>query len=476
MPLLHVVLLLEISDERVNCGTVETQAQGVLFDASAEWRVIITQPVTYGWAVGELALYSDTQCKSELTKPPETNSRWSSASAITWTPMASGENNAPMALAFDQLTWTSWRSQCYMCEPGQAWIGVRFSEPVKVFCFRLYQWGLRDYKSEEVMLQHWRLDSTITGAGTWVDVLKGGSLAGESWEVIGFTKCAPITSPEYGRVKVTNAGFYPSEAVFTCAGARLRLGSQKLECGEDGAWSGEPPQCVPLIAIIVLVTAIGLLELLAFTIYYLRIVVKKPPPLESKTFIPEDQLGKFTSHAIWGINDEEEEDGSTKNPKKVFRHVVLCPCCRIADTWQSAGFVPYFVGVWIPQLLCPILPCIATYFRFQMHSRFSIKGFSARDFFYWICCIPCVATQEAKYVDHLCDAAEEEAEVMKRAEERKAERDRKHAELKAGEHGAQTKQRGLEDHKHHHHHHKEGQIPSKSLAYGKSVLEMIDSL
>merc|ERR1712100_291266 len=164
-------------------------------------------------------------------------------------------------------------------------------------------------------------------------------------------------------------------------------------------------------------------------------------------------MGKFTTHEIHGIRDEEEDDGSEKRPKKVLMHVLLAPCCRLADTWHSVGQVNYFIGVWIPQLCCPLLPCIAAYFRNQMRRRFLVKGSITRDLFLWICCIPCVATQEAKHVDHMCDIAEEEAEVMRRSEERKKEKEKRireeieaknaapeYAASRKGEKGAQRSQ------------------------------------
>merc|ERR1719218_71719 len=76
-------------------------------------------------------------------------------------------------------------------------------------------------------------------------------------------------------------------------------------------------------------------------------------------------------------------------------------------------------------MLLPCLPCIATFIRMQIRQRFQIKGALTRDLMLWTCCIPCVATQEAKHVDHMCDVAQLEAEVMRRAEERKKEKERK---------------------------------------------------
>lgn len=213
-------------------------------------------------------------------------------------------------------------------------------------------------------------------------------------------------------------------------------GTESVECQGDGTWSGETPQCYPAIAVVIVVSVAFALELFCFGAYYIKVTMNKPPPLHSTTFIPDDTLGKFTSEAVWGVLDEEEDDGSEKRPKKVFRHVLLCTCCRLADTWHSVGLVPYFAGVWLPQVALPCLPCIAAYLRGQIRARFLIKGSLARDVMLWIFCIPCVATQEAKHVDHMCDVAEEEAEVMRRAEERKLDRERRYKEAKEAEQAA----------------------------------------
>merc|ERR1712139_301553 len=121
--------------------------------------------------------------------------------------MSSGDENAPGSRAFDGLTWTEWRSQCYMCDPRDAWVGLSFSRPVLVHCIQLYQWGRRDYKTSQVMLQRWEAGPTGTNTGEWQDTLKGTSMGAEVWEKVSFTLCDEILAPEHGRVVVTNGRF-----------------------------------------------------------------------------------------------------------------------------------------------------------------------------------------------------------------------------------------------------------------------------
>merc|ERR1712187_844671 len=65
------------------------------------------------------------------------------------------------------------------------------------------------------------------------------------------------------------------------------------------------------------------------------------------------------------------------------------------------------------------LPCLGAYFRAQIRERFSIDGRFYADLIHWICCCPCVATQEAKHLDFMCMLAEEERVVQEQEAERK---------------------------------------------------------
>jgi len=420
---LLVILFLEFGNLQVNGVSSTPKGEGPQSKPSAQWRIINLDPITYGWAVSELKFYQDTKCTLDLTDAPTVPG--SKEPKLTWTAIASGDNKAPASRAFDRLTWTEWRAQCYMCKEAEAWIGLQFSKPVGVYCVSLYQWGKRDYMSAKVMLQRWEAGPAGTGTGSWQDVLQGSSLQGEKFDEISFVQCDPLAAPEHGRVTVTNGGFYPSDGAFSCSGARLMVGADKQSCQPDGTWPEETPVCWPAIALVILIASIFTLELIAFGLYYFFVVMKKPTPLVASTYIPDDALGSFTTHHIYGVNEAEEDDGNSTRSKKVFQHVVFCFCCRVADTWNSVGLVPYFVGVWIPQMCFPCLPCVATYVRFEMKSRFRIKGSLWMDLWLWTCCMCCVATQEAKHVDHMCDVAEEEAVVMQKAEERKKEKERK---------------------------------------------------
>lgn len=434
--LLLMYLLLQSGWPQVDATSL-AQGLGPHAKASMQWRVINLKEVTYGWAVGELKLFSDTTCKNELMAPADDKTK-DDLDVLSWIPISSGDNNAPVARAFDRLTWTEWRAQCYMCKEREAWLGLKFNMPVTVHCVQLYQWGVRSYKADDAMLQRWEAGPAGTNTGAWQDTLKGSDLSGETWDTVSFTRCDNIPAPDHGRVVVTNGGYFPSSASFSCSGARIMAGVDKQVCQPDGSWPETIPTCWPAIALVILIASIFTLELICFAGYYLVILRRTSPPLQSTTFIPDDSVGKFTSHELWGIAEKPEEDDiSDKKKPNLFLHVLMCPCCRIAHTWHSVGKLNYFVGSWLPQLCCPFLPCIAAYLRKDMRKRFSIKGSIAYDVFLWICCIPCVATQEAKHVDHICAIAEEEALVMKQSEERKVEKEHRiRAQIEAKNAGA----------------------------------------
>merc|ERR1712046_182541 len=96
---------------------------------------------------------------------------------------------------------------------------------------------------------------------------------------ISFTLCNPLQAPEHGRVVITNGGYYPSHATFTCSGARLMVGANSQSCQEDGVWPENVPTCWPAIALVILVSGTFALELICFGTYYFQVVRSKPPPL-----------------------------------------------------------------------------------------------------------------------------------------------------------------------------------------------------
>merc|ERR1712216_935173 len=119
---------------------------GPLAKASLRWRILNLSPVTYGWVIGELEFYSDTGCSRQINvleqeTPPEA--------------IASGHHEAPPVRAMDRATWTEWRAQCYLCDPREAWLGIRLSQPEVVHCVKLWQIGRRGYKTAEVALERW---------------------------------------------------------------------------------------------------------------------------------------------------------------------------------------------------------------------------------------------------------------------------------------------------------------------------------
>lgn len=263
------------------------------------------------------------------------------------------------------------------------------------------------------------------------------------------------------------------------------VGASKQSCLPDGTWPESAPDCWPAIMLVCIFAGVFSLELIAFGTYYYFIVMRKPAPLQSSTYLPDEHLGSFTTDDIYGVNQADADDGATTRPKRVLLHILFCFCCRVADTWQSVGQMQFFVGVWGPQCGILCLPCFATYVRGQIRQRFQIKGHWTRDLWLWTCCIPCVATQEAKHVDHMCDVAEEEAVVMKAAEDRKKEKERKIREqiaekaADAGHHGTGAKAVGKghahaeKDNKKDDHHH-DKQHPD--FVMPKSVMDILSDL
>jgi len=425
------ILLLYSSSASVEGAVSHSEGDGGLFAPSNAWRVVNLRRVTYGWSVGELKLFTDTHCREELAAGIVMDGSVSLDSSgrgpsVIGTAIASGHWDTPPTRAFDGEIWTEWHAQCHVCEPGEAWVGLRFSAPVSVYCMQIYQWGSRDYMASETLLERWEEPASGNRAGEWQGVLRGSQLGGDRWEQIYFTQCPAPDPPAHGRVAITNRGFHPSVATYQCSGARILGGSGQQECLSDGTWSGGAPRCWAAIEIVILATAVVALEVAAAALYYYFVVKSKPPPLEARTFIPEEYLGKWSTHEIWGIREkltEEEAEGDAEKPKSLLLPVLLCPCCRIAETWRSAGEIPYKVGVWLAQCLLPVLPCLAGFFRLQMRKRFNIKGSILRDVFLWTCCIPCIIHQEAKHVDTLCDLAAEEAEVMRQNEQRRRDRE-----------------------------------------------------
>merc|ERR1712151_1286017 len=94
--------------------------------------------------------------------------------------------------------------------------------------------------------------------------------------------------PADGRVVISNDGFYPSEALFECAGARFYGGTSMLQCLPDGTWTDEAQRCWSMLEVFVMFS-IGLLtELLCFLVYYLRVIARKAPPLSQMSFISDE--------------------------------------------------------------------------------------------------------------------------------------------------------------------------------------------
>lgn len=85
---------------------------------------------------------------------------------------------------------------------------------------------------------------------------------------------------------------------------------------------------------------------------------------------------------------------------------VLCPLCRVADTWHTIG-VPTWLTFWRTFFLyamCPCMwPCLNFYGRLRVRKAFDIPLEPHRDFCVHccccLCCAPCAICQEARTVD-----------------------------------------------------------------------------
>lgn len=400
-----------------------TLGTGASSPASTRWRVVNLRPVTYGWQVGEVGFFSDPGCTQALVSPAEADvsgSNASSASLPQWSAIASGHHGgASPVRAIDGFTWTEWKAQCYICEPEEAWVGVEFAIAVKVMCVRLWQWGSREYMSEDVLVERWDHRSS-----SWDGVLQGSLLDGGRWETVQFTRCQEILPPDEGHVEISNGGFYPSEATFTCAGARILGGSQTEVCFEDGSWSGSgAPRCWALMEIIIAGAALVVLWLFIVGIYVCVEYSQKPPVLQATTFLGYDTSGTWSSAAFADFRSD---------PRTVAL-VVCCPLCRIADTWHGAGQVQFRYGLTCTHCCCCLLPMLGACQRTNLRDRFRIKGSKLKDTILWLLCCLCAAVQEAKHVDLMRKVAEDERMVQEAdAELRRREEMMLHENLALG--------------------------------------------
>eukprot|EP00927_Polykrikos_kofoidii_P016070 TRINITY_DN17208_c0_g1_i1.p1 TRINITY_DN17208_c0_g1~~TRINITY_DN17208_c0_g1_i1.p1 ORF type:complete len:506 (+),score=63.09 TRINITY_DN17208_c0_g1_i1:174-1691(+) len=386
---------------------------------SNQWRILNGETVTYGWTIGELRLFADVACTQELTRNSDVAAVASAGAGpsfqtLSMSPISSSQQDEQTARAYDGKTFTEWRADCYECSPRQAWLGVRFSLPVAVLCVQLWQWGHGDYVSHTVELQRWEADSaSANGGGVWQPVLQGENLDGHRWDTVNFVRCATLQPPDYGRVEITNGGFFPSEATFQCGAARLFVGTKRSRCLADGSWTAQNANCWSLLELMIVASALFALELSGLTLYYYRVMLPRAPPMHMNSPLPEE----FQRTWLFEIRESVQP--------KIPILVVCCPCMRLADTWHGAGLLPYYFGVWVVQLLLPIVPCIGAFFRIVIRHRFGIPGRVANDFCVWLFCCPFAATQEARHVDRMCILTEEERICQHNEKERKQNREQK---------------------------------------------------
>ncbi|CAE8700020.1 unnamed protein product, partial [Polarella glacialis] len=317
---------------------------------STIWRIVNLNAVKYGWNIAELRLFSDELCRADLTRP-RAGSAWT-AEAIS----SGAVSGSEASRAIDGLTWTQWTSSCHLCDPGEAWLGVKFSQPVSVLCAQLWQWGEGDYKSSKVELELW--DASMA---QWHGVLRGDGFASSQWETLRFVKCAALEPPESALIEVTNKGFFPSSATYSCGGVGILWGTGQRDCSPDGSWTLDAPRCLPAIEVIAFATIAVLVDLLAIALYARFVMYRKPAFLGKDSLIPSEHLARWDSSLI-----PHDEDDPHDLQGIVTKQCVICPCCRIADSWASAGVLPFAWGMCIQHVSFPCMPCIGAVLRSKL--------------------------------------------------------------------------------------------------------------
>lgn len=390
LALLQALVLAGAEDDQ---AIASAEGRGAASAPSQRWRVVNLEPVADGWTIGELRIFSDAGCINELTKQK----------SLTWETIASGSYNSPPARALDGATWTEWRAQCYKCQPRDAWLGVAFSAPVRVLCIRMWQWGRLSYKSSSVMLERWD-----TSLALWEPVLLGSRLDGGRWDQMRFVQCDYMPAPEYGRVQISNLGYYPSDATFSCSGMRILTGLRTFSCGTDGTWGGSPPRCWAILEVSIFIAVVLVLDVAAFMGYYFCVITRKASPIEGMSYIPEENMGEWSQDLFGACTDPK-----ARTQQHALLQFFLCPCCRVADTWHGMGQLPFAWGAPLLHLFFPLLPCLGALVRGSMRDRLHIRATRMADLFVWVFCIPCVAVQEARTSDAVCTTCAEEIEAMK---------------------------------------------------------------
>lgn len=422
-------------------GGVLSEAEGTAsaFEPSVRWRVVNLEPIIYGWALGELRFFGDAECSdsgelvgsaSAVPDVAVSDSDMSDVALSVLEIEASGSyTGSQPSNALDGLTWTEWRAQCYACEAEEAWLSVTFSQAVDVRCVSLWQWGEGDYRTARVALERWEAPSNAGREGFWQRVLRGSGLGSGRWDAIRFVYCGPLQAPENGRVVITNDGYYPSEATFSCTGAQVFSGFPKITCSPEGDWYslGESGRrCWTLTEMIICMVAFFVFELLVFGGYYFFRVLPKDktaPPLTTESFIPEENQRGWTNDFLLDLQEETR-------PHLLW--CIFCPCCRLADTWRGAGLVPYATSAVLTQLCCVFIPCMGAWLRASIRERLEISSRRSTDFAQWICCCCCAAAQEAKHVDDICEIALREGSALQRDLEKKAQLEAKARERVEG--------------------------------------------
>ncbi|CAJ1454084.1 unnamed protein product [Effrenium voratum] len=291
----RIILASLASVARIAWGAASTPLD-FSFSQSDTWRLVNDAQVTYGWAIAELRVFSDA-CQSELSPRLE----------------GSGMPGLPASRAQDGQVITEWRSGCHICEVGEASLSLHFDVEVNVMCLQLYQWGDRDFAATAVRLQRWGEEQA------WVDVLRGTGMQGGQWDTLRFVQCAPLAPPNFGSVRLTNNGLFPSEATFTCKGIRPMTGSSTSVCGPDGEWSEGPPACWEAVHFIAAFSLVALLDAVAFVVYYRCFVMQRPAPLSEESMLPQDYLGQWNSDLI-GASAEQVAPPSKDRPMEILNH------------------------------------------------------------------------------------------------------------------------------------------------------------
>jgi len=111
------------------------------------WRVVNGAPIEWNWAVSRLSFFlADELALNGCSSTP-----------LNGTAFASGEasRGTPPDGALNSMSSDMWRSSCFGCASGAAWIGIIFDTPQEVACVEILQSGDELSSTPTIHLDRW---------------------------------------------------------------------------------------------------------------------------------------------------------------------------------------------------------------------------------------------------------------------------------------------------------------------------------